>query len=393
MPVLMILLTLEILTYLVLREYYQNRSRLKFYISLTFNFILSVILWYYFIRSRTYKGFYDTPENISLKMNLTGMICAVSFPRFLLSFFHFTGRLIRIRRGTYLKGFTVAGLYLSSFIFIVVCCGAFIGRFNFRTENITLKIKNLKAGLNGLKIVQISDLHLPGFYNHYDKLQKAVGIVNDLKPDIIINTGDFINYGWREFDSCDTILSKEKSRYGNFAIIGNHDMGTYMPASTLVDRADIMMKVTEKIKASGYQLLHDNNIIMEIDSVKVALIGVVTGGRHGSMIHGDLYRAMKGTDSADFKIFLCHDPNQWETDVAGKTDINLTLSGHTHGMQMGIITKWFRWSPSKYFYPHWNGLYSEGNQYHYVNRGLGTMAIPFRIWMPPEITVLTLIAK
>jgi uncharacterized protein len=393
MPVFIILMTLEILTYLVLREHYKNSLKPKFYILLTFNFILSVFLWYFFIRSRTYKGFFDTPENISFHMNLAGMLCAVAFPRFLLSFLHFTGRLIRIRRGTYLKGLTGAGLFLSAFIFLVVACSTFIGRFNFKTEEITVKIKNLKPGLNGLRIVQISDLHLPGFYNHYDKLQKAIGIVNNLKPDIIINTGDFISYGWREFDSCDTILSRGKSRYGNFAIIGNHDMGTYMPGSTLADKADIMMKVSEKIKASGYQLLHDSNIIMEIGGAKVAFIGVVTGGRHPKMIHGDLRRAMEGTDSADFKIFLCHDPNQWETDVAGKTNIDLTFSGHTHGMQMGVITKWFRWSPSEYFYPHWNGLYSKGNQYHYVNRGLGTLAIPFRIWMPPEITVINLAAE
>jgi predicted MPP superfamily phosphohydrolase len=234
---------------------------------------------------------------------------------------------------------------------------------------------------------------LSGFYNHYDKLQKAIGIVNDLKPDIIINTGDFISYGWREFDSFDTILLREKSRYGNFAILGNHDIGTYMPGSSLNDKAEILLKVTEKIKASGYMILNENNVIREIGEVKVAIIGVVTGGRHPRILHGDLRRATEGTDSADFKIFLCHDPNQWETDVAGKTDINLTFSGHTHGMQMGIITKWFKWSPSKYFYPHWNGLYWEGNQYHYVNRGLGTMAVPFRIWMPPEITVLTLVAE
>jgi predicted MPP superfamily phosphohydrolase len=275
----------------------------------------------------------------------------------------------------------------------VVSWGTFVGRYNFRTVEITLKIKNLKPGLNGLRIVQISDLHLSGFYNHYKKLQKVVGIVNDLKPDIIINTGDFISFGWREFDSYDTILLREKSRYGNFAILGNHDMGTYMPGSTLSDKADIVMKVSDKIKVSGYQLLHDSNIIMDIGGAKVAFIGVVTAGKHLRIIHGDLRKAMEGTDSADFKIFLCHDPNQWEADVAGKTDINLTLSGHTHGMQMGVITKWFKWSPAEYFFPHWNGLYSEGNQFHYVNRGLSTLAIPFRIWMPPEITVITLAAE
>jgi predicted MPP superfamily phosphohydrolase len=392
MPVIIILLTLEILTYLVLREQFQNRSKPKFYISLAFNFILSAFLWYLLIRSRTYKGFYDTPENISLHMYLAGMICAVAFPRFILSLLHFTGRLIKIKKGTYLKGLTITGIFLSSLLFLTVACGTFIGRFNFRTEEVTIKVKGLKPGLNGLRIVQISDLHLSGFYKHYDKLRKAINIVNDLKPDMIINTGDFISFGWREFDSCDTILSLEKSRYGNFAIIGNHDMGTYMPNATLADKAEILMKVSEKIKASGYQLLHDSNIITEIGGAKVALIGVITGGRRSRMIHGDLRSAMEGTDNADFKIFLCHDPNQWETDVAGKTNIELTLSGHTHGMQMGVMTKWFRWSPAKYFYPHWNGLYSKGSQYHYVNRGLGTMSVPTRIWMPPEITVITLIA-
>jgi hypothetical protein len=108
------------------------------------------------------------------------------------------------------------------------------------------------------------------------------------------------------------------------------------------------------------------------------------------MIHGNLTKAISGLDSVDLKILLSHDPNHWAEAVTGKTDIGLTLSGHTHGMQMGIITKKFKWSPSKYFYPHWNGLYITGNQYQYVNRGLGILAIPFRIGMPPEITILTI---
>ena len=118
-----------------------------------------------------------------------------------------------------------------------------------------------------------------------------------------------------------------------------------------------------------------------------------TYGRHPDIVHSDPVIAAEGTDSADLRILLAHDPNQWREDVAGKTDIELTLSGHTHGMQVGIITKRFSWSPSKYFYPEWNGLFSEGDQYLYVNRGLGVMGVPFRIWMPPEITVLTLVVE
>ena len=113
-------------------------------------------------------------------------------------------------------------------------------------------------------------------------------------------------------------------------------------------------------------------------------------GRHPNITHGDLGKAIAGLDSVDLKILLSHDPNHWEKAVTGKTDIHLTLSGHTHGMQMGIVTKKFKWSPAKYFYPHWNGLFSNGNQFQYVNRGLGVLAVPFRIWMPPEITIITL---
>jgi predicted MPP superfamily phosphohydrolase len=107
-------------------------------------------------------------------------------------------------------------------------------------------------------------------------------------------------------------------------------------------------------------------------------------------LHGDLEKAIAGLDSVDLKILMTHDPNHWAMAVKGKTNIDITLSGHTHGMQMGIYTKKFKWSPSMYFYPHWGGLYSEGKQFHYVNRGLGVLAIPFRIWMPPEITIITI---
>ena len=214
--------------------------------------------------------------------------------------------------------------------------------------------------------------------------------INKLKPDLLLNTGDFIDFGWREFDANDTILSKAKSRYGNFAILGNHDIGTYDPFFTEADRENNILIMNNQIKSAGYQVLNDESKIVNIGRARVAVIGIVTKGRHPHMIHGDLNKAISGLDSIDLKILLSHDPNQWAEDVTGKTDIDLTLSGHTHGMQMGIITKKFRWSPSKYFYPHWNGLFSAGKQYQYVNRGLGVLAIPFRIWMPPEITVITI---
>jgi predicted MPP superfamily phosphohydrolase len=233
-------------------------------------------------------------------------------------------------------------------------------------------------------------MHLTSFYHHKKQLQKVIDEVNLLNPDLLINTGDFVSYGWREYERDDTILSKAKSRYGSFAILGNHDVGTYDPYFTEADKDNNILIINNLIKASGYQVLNDEYKTINIGKARIALIGVVTGGRHPHMVHGNLEKAISGLDSVDLKILLSHDPNHWAEAVTGKTDIDITLSGHTHGMQMGIITKKFRWSPAKYFYPHWNGLYTSGRQYQYVNRGLGVLAIPFRIWMPPEITVITL---
>jgi predicted MPP superfamily phosphohydrolase len=214
--------------------------------------------------------------------------------------------------------------------------------------------------------------------------------INNLKPDLILNTGDFVTYGWQEFGRNDTILAKAKSRYGNYAVLGNHDFGTYDPFFTEADRDNNVLNIIHLVRSSGYNVLIDTNMVVRINNARIGLIGIITKGRHPDILHGNLTKALAGLDSVDLKILLSHDPNQWEEDVLGKTDIDITLSGHTHGMQMGIYTKWFKWSPSKYFYPHWSGLFREGRQVQYVNRGLGVLSIPFRIWMPPEVTVITL---
>jgi predicted MPP superfamily phosphohydrolase len=347
-------------------------------------------LWILFLEIATYKGFFDAPGHIWLLMNLTGMISAVVVPRAILIIFHFSGRLVRIKHGGHIRWLTNTGLTIMILIFSIIAQGTLHGRFNFKTEAVTIKIKGLKKDLDGLKIVHLSDFHLPGFYHHRNLLQNVMEEVNTYKPDLILNTGDFVSYGWREFDRNDTILSKAKSRYGNFAVMGNHDFGMYHPFFTEADRDNNVLLMNQLIRSSGYKVLNDEFTKVNVGEAKIALIGVITMGRHPHITHGDLEKATSGLDSVDLKILLSHDPNHWAKAVTGKTDIDITFSGHTHGMQMGILTKKFKWSPSKYFYPHWSGLYSDGSQFQYVNRGLGVLAIPFRIWMPPEITIITL---
>jgi uncharacterized protein len=393
MLIFLFLIITEVLTVIALKNNLRSRSKGIFLISFIIHIILSLWFWRLFFEIRTYNSFFDNPDHISLLMNMTGTICAVVVPRVILILFHFTGKLIRIRRGGHISWLTNTGLIISILIFSVIVFTTFYSRFNFSTENVEIKIKGLNKDLDDFKIVQLSDMHLSSFYKHGKSLQKVIDKVNALKPDLILNTGDFVTYGWREFDSNDTILSMAKSRYGIYAVMGNHDFGTYHPFFTETDRNNNVLIINNLIKSSGYTILNDTNTIVKIKMAKIGLIGIITKGRYPDIIHGDLTKALSGLDSADIKILLSHDPNQWEKDVVSKTDIDITLSGHTHAMQMGIYTKMFKWSPAKYFYPHWNGLYTHGNQVQYVNRGLGELAIPFRIWMPPEITVITLKAE
>lgn len=385
-----ILIVTEILTITVLQQHLYNYSKSIHFIATVIHVILSLCVWIFYFAVTYYNSFYDNPRHVWLMMNLTGMVAAIVFPRFILIMLHFTGRIIKLKSRGSVRGLTNAGFIIMTCILIIISVSSFYERFNFTTENITIKIKGLHKDLEGLKIVQVSDMHLSSFYHHRMNLKKVMDEVNSYHPDILVNTGDFVTFGWREFERDDTILSRAGGRYGSFAILGNHDVGTYDPYFTEADRDNNILIMNNLIMASGYTVLNDEFRKVRIGNATIGMIGVVTGGRHPHMTHGNLDKAISGLDSVDLKILLTHDPNHWEEAVKGKTNIDISLSGHTHGMQMGMITKNFRWSPSKYFYPHWNGLYKDKSQYQYVNRGLGCLAIPFRIWMPPEITIITL---
>ncbi len=388
---LLILILAEFLAPEVLRQHYYSKHRTRFYVTVIIHVIFSLWLWLLYFETITFNSFYDSPEHIWRLMALNGTIAAVILPRLVLVAFHFSGKLIRFRTGGHIRWLTNAGIVFMGAIFAVTVRGNLRGRFNLKTEFAEIPVKNLHPDLEGLKIVQLSDLHLASYNHHRHKIIEVADIVNSYQPDLIINTGDFITFGWREFDGFDSILVKAKSRYGNFAVMGNHDFGSYHPDYSEAEERNNVLVMRNLIRKSGYKLLYEENVLIKKDSASIMLIGIITEGSHPNIKHGDVQKAMTGTDTADLKILLSHDPNHWEEAVAGKTDIDLTLSGHTHGMQIGVITKKTRWSPAKYFYPHWNGLFSQGEQYHYVNRGLGVLGVPFRVWMPPEITVITLV--
>ena len=388
--VVIFLIFTEILTLSVFKAAIKPRSRGLYFFAVIIHVVLSIWFWTLLVKLYTYRGIFDEPDHIRMLMSLSGTLAAVFVPRLIIIVLHYLGKLFRIRKGGHVRWLTRTGIFSGLLIFTVLTLSALYGRFNFRVERVEMKIEGLHPDLDGITIAQISDLHLASFYNHRMALEKAMNMINSLKPDLILNTGDFVSYGWREYDTNDTIIVKARSRHGNYAVPGNHDFGTYHPFFTETDRRNNVLLINRKIEASGYTLLSDTNTTVTIGAARIGLIGIITSGKFPHVIHGNLKKAMEGLGDVDLKILLSHDPNQWAGEVAGKTDIDITLSGHTHGMQIGIYTKFFRWSPAKYIYPHWNGLYTEGRQLHYVNRGLGVLGIPFRIWMPPEITFITL---
>ncbi|HEX2969817.1 MAG TPA: metallophosphoesterase [Bacteroidales bacterium] len=391
MLLIIILVLIEALSLAVLRQHFYIVARTKYYIAIIVHIVLSIWFWVLLTEVTGNNSFFDTQSNIWGIMALAGMITAVILPRIILIVLHFTGRLIRRKSGGHIRWLTNTGLSLGAFIIIVICISTFYGRFNFKYEEVPITINNLHPDLEGIKIIQVSDLHLPAFYHHPHKLQNVIEKINSFKPDLIFNTGDFITIGWREFGRNDTILSKAKGTYGSFAIMGNHDAGTYHPEYTEADLENHRLIMNNLVKASGYKVLNNESVKVRIGDAVIGITGVTTKGRRRHIIHGNIDSAASALDSVDLSILLTHDPNHWTEEIAANhPEIQLCLSGHTHGMQMGILTKKLKWSPAQYIYPHWNGLYYSGGQAHYVNRGLGVLAIPFRIWMPPEITIITL---
>src|SRR5665647_2816627 len=192
MGLFIILIITEILTLVVIRQHFYEKSWMSYYFLITFHTVLSIWLWILWFKAFSYRGIFDEPGNIWVLTNLSGMVVAVVLPRIILIVFHFSGWLARKKTGGHIRILTNSGLLISILIFLVSAEGTIKGRYNFKTENFTVKIKGLKPDLIGLKIVQISDLHLTSFYHHQELLEKVMIKINELNPDLLINTGDFI---------------------------------------------------------------------------------------------------------------------------------------------------------------------------------------------------------
>lgn len=291
---------------------------------------------------------------------------------------------------TRLKFLSQTGLILASIPFFSFLWGMVRGRFDFRVEHVSLGFNHLPEAFNGLKIVQISDIHIGSFEGFHKKVEEAVGMINAQKADILLFSGDLFNNFAEEMEGWFPILSRMEAKYGKFACLGNHDYGKYYHWKTEEEQQANFRKMKEAYQQIGFTLLNNESHIMQRETDKIAIIGVENWGHPPFPQYGDYDKASETVSKIPFKILLSHDPTHWDEKIQGKTDVALTLSGHTHGMQFGINLGNIKWSPAKYKYPRWAGLYNVGRQFLYVNRGFGYIGYPGRVGMPPEITVITL---
>lgn len=288
------------------------------------------------------------------------------------------------------------GLASGGLLFFGLLAGMIKWVHDFRIHRHSLRLANLPRSFSGLKIVQISDLHL-GSWTSKAALEDVVNTINDMKPDLIFITGDLVDYRTDEVTPFEQSLKKLKARRGIFTVLGNHDYGDYSRWPSANAKAENMRELFRFFNRMNWKLLKNEHELLTNHDGSIAVMGVENWGAIARFPqYGDLKKAYQGAERADVKILLSHDPSHWDA-VVNKdfNDIDLTFSGHTHGFQFGIEMNNFRWSPAQYAYKQWAGLYSrqfdaQKTQYLYVNRGLGTVGYPGRVGILPEITVFEL---
>ncbi len=324
-------------------------------------------------------------------------------------FFLFSEDIFRIVTGLYQKIFgasrefslpqrrrflSIIALGIAAIPFGALLYGMFKGKYNFKVLKYDLEFDDLPDDFNGYQITQISDIH-SGSFDNRKKIEYAIDLINQQKSDAILFTGDMVNNKTEEMRPWADLYATLEAKDGKFSVLGNHDYGDYIPWETEALKSKNLQDLKDLQKEMGFDLLLNEHRYLKKGKDKIALVGVENWGKGGFKKAGDLKKATALIDKDDFKILMSHDPSHWEEEVIhDDKHFHLTLSGHTHGMQFGIeIPGWVKWSPVKWRYKYWAGIYSELGQFINVNRGFGFLGYPGRVGIWPEITVITLKKK
>ncbi|HUN03869.1 MAG TPA: metallophosphoesterase [Niabella sp.] len=264
-------------------------------------------------------------------------------------------------------------------------------KYNYQIKRIKLAFDNLPPAFKGFKIVQISDIH-SGSFSNKAAVNRGVDKILNENPDLILFTGDLVNNQSDEMENYTDVFARLQAPFGVFSILGNHDYGDYLHWNSPEAKQANLEKLKSIHAQMNWRLMLDENLPIEKGGSTIGLIGVQNiSGKSGFHTYGNLKKAMEGAEKYPFTILMSHDPSHWDKEViTNYAQIDLTLSGHTHGMQFGVEVPGFRWSPVQYVYKRWAGLYTVKNQKLYVNRGYGFIGYPGRVGILPEITVIEL---
>ncbi|MGS2727438.1 metallophosphoesterase [Psychroserpens sp. BH13MA-6] len=280
---------------------------------------------------------------------------------------------------------------LAAIPFASLLYGMYRGKYRFRVLEYALHFEDLPEAFDGYRITQISDIH-SGSFDNRKKIAYGIDLINQQASDVIMFTGDMVNNKADEMLPWADLFSQLKAKDGVYSILGNHDYGDYIDWPSPDAKAQNLADLAHIQKTMGYDLLLNESRYIERDGQRIAIVGVENWGKGGFKKAGDLKKAAEAISPDDFKILLSHDPSHWDECVLHDDyHYHLTLSGHTHGMQFGIeIPGWVKWSPVKWRYKHWAGMYEQFNKYLNVNRGFGYLGYPGRVGIWPEVTVITL---
>lgn len=268
--------------------------------------------------------------------------------------------------------------------------GVISGAHDYRIRRKTLILPNLPKSFDGIRVGQLSDIHSGSFFNK-TAVKGGVEMVLKEKPDVIFFTGDLVNNEAAEVKEYVEVFNKLKAPLGVYSITGNHDYGDYHRWPNIQAKQQNFKDLIAAHRTLGFDLLMNENRTLKLDGDALAILGIENWGGRGFAKYGKLDKAYAGIEHLPVKLLLSHDPSHWDSQVRPLyPDIDVMFAGHTHGFQFGIEIGDYKWSPSQYAYKQWAGLYQEGEQYLYVNRGFGYLGYPGRIGMPPEITILEL---
>lgn len=336
-----------------------------------------------------YLAFFAHDEFIGQHTHLVGWFAIVFFlftlPKLVIALFSLLSLPFHYGLRWQTAPFIYVGVALATVLAGVILHGAFVGRSLFQVRNVTFASPRLPEAFDGYRIVQLSDLHIGSWKGNRKAIKRLADSVNALKPDLIVFTGDLVNNRADELDEFQDILSELKAPDGIYSVLGNHDYGPYYHWKSQREQAENLRDLQKRQADMGWKLLNNSHTLLTRGNDRIALVGVENEGEPPFSQHGDLPRALAGTEGM-FQLLLSHNPTHWRREVLPRSEVDLMLAGHTHAMQMQLGHH----SPASFIYPEWGGMYTERGRGLYVNVGAGYVGLPFRFGAWPEITLLTL---